>query len=169
MKKYIDFDNVILATQDLLFQEYDLLKNQGIEIDRKKYVQEYDWHKLLPKCEIIGDAIEFLNSMNDDCILTRVYSMENEGVAKINFLRDIGIKNDIILAPYLVKKSDVVCASGNVLVDDSVANLNDWYEKGGISVFFNKDNYDIDRKGIKNPGYVKIKTLGELKSIKFNK
>ena len=136
IKKYIDFDNVILATEDLLFQQYFLLKNQGIEIDRKKYVQEYDWYNLLYRCEVIGDAIEVLNFMMDACILTRVYSMDNEGVAKIKYLRDIGIKNDIILAPYLVKKSDVVNANGNILVDDNVINLDDWYEKGGIPIFF---------------------------------
>jgi len=165
VKEYIDFDNVILATEQSLFKEYYELKKQGIILDKMKYVQEYDWYDLLYRCEEIGEAFKVLKYMKDACILTRVYSLENEGVSKIKFLRDKGVKNEIILAPYLLKKSDVVNAYGNILIDDNLDNLDDWYEKGGIPIFFNKDDLDFDSKGNENKKYLKIKTLKEFKNI----
>jgi len=76
-------------------------------------------------------------------------------------------KNDIIVAPYPLKKSEMVISNGNILVDDSIANLNDWYEHGGIPIYFNKDNLDIDSWGIRNEHYIKIRTLEELRNLKF--
>jgi len=39
-KKYIDFDDVIVNTEDLLFAEYNKLKSQGVDVDKIKYMQE---------------------------------------------------------------------------------------------------------------------------------
>jgi len=56
---------------------------------------------------------------------------------------------------------------GNILVDDSLANLNDWYENDGIPIFFNKNDLDIDSWGIRNERYIKIRTLEELRNLNF--
>ena len=167
MKKYIDFDDVILNTQDLLFEEYRMFKKQGIYVNKIKYMQEYDWYNLLCRCEVIGNAIEILKSMKEAIILTKVHSMGNEAVAKIKYLRENGVKNDIIISPYQVKKSMVANPFGNILVDDNVSNLDDWSKAGGIPIFFNKDGLDFDSWGMHNDKYIKIKTLEELKNIKY--
>jgi len=38
VKKYIDFDNVILDTRDSLFCDYDKLIEKGFDIDKIRYI-----------------------------------------------------------------------------------------------------------------------------------
>lgn len=165
MRKYVDCDGVIFDSEFWLFDdEYRRLKIQD-EFNKIKYIQARDWYEILTKSEVISDAINILKEMREVAILTKVHSMENEGVAKIKFLRELGVRNEIILAPFTVKKTDVVNPFGNILVDDTVHNLDDWKEKGGIPIFFNKDNLDVDGWGRTNTDYPKIKSLDYLKKI----
>ncbi len=163
MKVYIDFDEVLFATEDLLFEEYKVLKSQGIKVDKLNYMQNKNWEELLNKAEIINKGIEILKELKEAAILTKVHSMENEAVAKIKKLRSLGISNEVILCPFAFKKSEIVPAKGNVLVDDTIHNLEDWEEKGGIPIFFNKNNSDIDGWNSVNTKYTKIKSLESLK------
>ncbi|MBQ2946603.1 MAG: hypothetical protein IJE04_01960 [Bacilli bacterium] len=166
MKKYIDCDGVIFDSEIWLFDdEYRSLKIKD-EFNKIKYIQTKDWNEILRKSGIINDAINILKELRDFAILTKVHSMENEGVAKIKLFRSLDIKNEIILVPYTLKKTDVVDPCGNILVDDTVHNLDDWKEEGGIPIFFNKDNLDIDGWGKENKKYPKIKSLDYLKKIK---
>ena len=159
MKKYVDCDGVIFNSEILLFdEEYRSLQIKNEE-EKIKYIQRKDWDKILEKSEIINDAINILKDLKDFAILTKVHSMENEGVAKIKIFRELGLKNEIILCPFTVKKSDVVDPYGNILIDDTVHILDDWKEKGGIPIFFNKNNLDIDGWGRTNTKYVKVKSL----------
>jgi len=164
MKKYIDFDGVILDSEKLLFDKN--YKNLGIktELEKIKYIQTRNWDEMLKRSEIINNSIEILKELKDFAILTKVHSMENEGCAKIKFLRENSITNEIILVPYLFKKTDIVDARGNILVDDTIHNLDDWMSKGGIPIYFNMNNSDIDGWGNENKNYVKIKSLEYLKS-----
>ena len=88
----------------------------------------------------------------------------NEGIAKVNYLRDNGVLTNIHLVPTKVSKSDVVSAEGNILIDDKVYNLDEWVDNGGIGIFFNKDNLDYDIRGNKNIKYKKISNLDILLS-----
>lgn len=167
MKKYIDFDEVILSTEDLLFFEYKNLKSQGVQVDKTKYIEEFDWKWLLSISPQIDDSLEVLKTFDDFSVLTKISSVENEGGAKIDFLRKNGINNEVILVPYEFKKTDLVDPCGNILIDDNVSNLDDWYEKGGIPIFFNKNNSDYDSWGNFNSKYTKIKSLKDLSKLKF--
>lgn len=151
--KYIDFDGVIMSTDPLLFKGYNAC------IDKVKHIQMANWEDILRNSLIINDAIDIIKSMRDVSILTTVHTMENEGVAKIKFLRKMGVECDIILAPYLVKKTDVVNAFGNILIDDALFNLEDWEKAGGVPILFNKDGFNVDRRGIENKKYVRTRTL----------
>lgn len=165
MRKYVDCDGVIFNSEVLLFDdEYRSLKIDN-ELDKIKYIQKKDWNQILRKSEIINDAINILKELKDVAILTKVHSMKNEGVAKIKILRELDIKNEIILCPYTLKKTDVVESLGNILVDDTIHNLDDWKEKGGVPIFFNKDYLDVDGWGKENTKYPKIKSLDYLKKI----
>lgn len=114
----------------------------------------------------INDAINILKSLKRDItILTKVHSMENEGVTKIKFLRNLGIQNNIILVPYPFRKTEIVIAKNNILIDDTVHNLDDWFMEGGMPIYFNKDNLDIDGWHRENKNYQKIKSLEYLKNI----
>ena len=163
MNIYIDFDEVLFATEDLLFEEYKILKSKGIKVDKLKYMQNKNWEELLNKSEIINNAIEILKDLKEVAILTKIHSMENEAVAKIRKLRSLGIYNEVILCPFPFKKSEIVYAKDNVLVDDTIHNLEDWEEKGGIPIFFNKNNSDIDGWDKVNTKYPKIKSLEYLR------
>lgn len=164
--KYIDFDGVILDTESLMFHEksgfWQFSHDEQIE-----YVKNQDWMRILNQATVIKDAINILKELDaeDTAILTKVHSL-NEADAKINYLRDNGVKQSVILVPYKLSKIDVVPAIGNILVDNAMFNLDEWKKSSGIPIFFNKDDEDIDEYGIKNENYPKIKTLRFLNHYK---
>lgn len=155
---YIDFDQVILATEEELFKEYLEKKAQGIKLDKQKYLEEFDWDWLVFNSEVIADSIKIIKSVPNDKILTKVHSLK-EASAKIKFLRANNVTNEIIIVPGNHKKTDLVSAKGNILIDDAVHNLDDWSNAGGIAYFFNKDNLDTDNWGVTNTKYKKINNL----------
>lgn len=77
-----------------------------------------------------------------------------EAMAKINYFRNLKVKNEIIIVPFDAKKSDIVYAENNILVDDYHRNLKDWKLSGGIPIYF----------GEKEQEYDKIDTLEEVLS-----
>ena len=164
MRKYVDFDDVILYTSGILFDNYHKdCDKVGIVLDKVKYIRKFDWEWLLSVSPVINDSLDIIRDMNDIDILTKVNSVDNEGVAKIRYLRSKGIRADVILVPFDLKKTDVVDARGNILIDDTVHNLDDWYDVGGMPIYFNKDNLDIDSWGKKNTRYVKTRSLDILR------
>lgn len=159
---YLDFDQVLLATEDVLFIEYNEKKKQGIYLDKQKYLEDFDWHWLVFNSEVIANSLEVLRTIPEAKILTKIHSLE-EASAKIKFLRAQELPNEIILVPGNHQKIDLVQAKDNILVDDAVHNLDAWTSAGGISYFFNKDNNDIDSWGRANTKYPKIRTLNMFK------
>ncbi len=146
IKKYIDCDGVILDTEKDLFKEYDKLIEQGINITRREYLQNLDWNLWIYQAEIIKNAVELLNNYDykDTSILTKVHSMQ-EAMAKINYFRNLKVKNEIIIVPFDAKKSDIVYAKNNILVDDYHKNLKDWKLSGGIPIYFGEKEQEYDK------------------------
>ena len=138
--RYIDFDGVILDTEDVLF--YDWRHNPesyNMPWDNEaRYIERANWKNVLDNSPVINDSIYILKNMDykDVAILTKVHSLDNEGAAKINYLGSNGVKQQVILVPYSLSKTDVVMAKGNILIDDSVRNLIEWEAKGGYFIFF---------------------------------
>lgn len=161
--KYIDCDGVILDTELGLFDEYNRLKNMGVDIKRLTYLQQLNWQEWIRQAKIINDAITIIKEHNPDDteILTKVHSL-SEGLAKIEYFRELGIKNNIVLVPNNLSKSSVVQAKGNLPVDDSIKNLDDWSVHNGISLFFNAvgENKSIFKEQVTtNDQYPIISTL----------
>ena len=98
-------------------------------------------------------------------MLTKVNSYENEARAKVRIFREKGLNNNFIFVPYDKKKTEIVSAKGNILIDDTVHNLEDWDNDNGIPIFFNKDNNDIDGWDRINTKYKKINSLEYLKTL----
>ncbi len=163
VKKYIDFDGVIKDTYMPLFEDYLYLKSIGYDVDDLTHVINKNWSHVLDNSPIMNDAIGIINSLDNAYVCTRIHSLENEGVAKVKDLRRLGLKCDIILVPYLLKKTDMVSAKGNILVDDAVFNLDEWREAGGIPIFFDNRGTNKDGFGVENKNYVKTRTLEILK------
>lgn len=165
---YIDFDGVILDTEELLFEEWRKIPNHhSLSEDEKiRYIQRCDWDYILNHSDCINDSIYYLKQMNptQSFILTKIHSLENEGVSKVKWIQSKGIKQSIILVPYLVKKTSMVDVSGNILVDDCLKNLDDWVEHDGIPVFFDMDNDGYD--SWKQPNVKKYQKVYNLSSFK---
>ena len=134
---YIDFDGVILDTETGLFKQYHKLIDKGIEITRERYLAEMDWNAWIEQAIIINDSIKILkeHSSKVASILTTIHSF-NEGKAKVDYLRKCGVKNDIILVPYICRKHEVINPKGRFLVDDYGRNLEGWQTNGGKSIRF---------------------------------
>jgi len=72
------------------------------------------------------------------------------------------IKQNIFFVPYNKKKSDVVLAQDNILIDDCLKNLDEWVHNNGNGIFFdyNNDGYDSwDKPNIKS--YPSINNLSK--------
>lgn len=139
MIKYIDCDGVILDTETGLFDVYNELKLMNPELKKKQYLHDLDWDSWIEQASVLDNAVDLLKFYYCDVvkILTRVHSM-NEAIAKINYFRDNGVKNDIIIVPPGMNKTNIVDAFGNILVEDSNSNLVDWNECHGISIYYGK-------------------------------
>lgn len=166
MKAYIDFDGVICDTVDTLLDSYNAFGKYEAT-DLESYISEYNWKLLLKYSPIIANAIENIkNSIYDTSILTRVHSLD-EGFQKVNMLREKGLTNDIIIVPPHMPKSSVIVPNGAILVDDQILNLNDWYNHGGISIFFNKEEKLVDGRGDSNECFKTISNLDFLADPKM--
>ena len=163
---YIDFDGVILDTEKLLFEEWRKNPNRHLlpESEKIKYIQKANWDYILNHAEIIANSIYYLSQMNpkETFILTKIHSLTNEGSAKMKWMKKAGIKQATILVPYNLKKSDVVLAKNNILIDDCLKNLDDWSNSEGYPVLFdsNDDNYDSWNQPNKK-NYEKVLTLSK--------
>ena len=153
MKVYVDFDGVLLDTDSVIDMEFD---GNG---ERREFVKNYDWFKLMRDDLIINNALDYINNSKYEVSLLSKISSMCEGQAKIKYLRNKGVKIDINLVPTLINKCDVVNAYGNVLIDDKIVNLDSWSNSGGISIYFNKNSKDTDIHGDINTKYPMISDL----------
>ena len=164
VKKYFDFDGVILDTSPLLFEEWKKNPDRHSlpESEKIKYIQNADWKKIINNSREINDAIYCLKhiNINTSFIATKIHSLPEEAREKVVYLRDKGVRQDIILIPWYLKKTDIIDAKENILIDDGLFNLDDWYNCGGIPIFFNKDGNDTDPWHQRNDkGYQKVLSL----------
>lgn len=159
MKIYVDFDGVIMDTETHLFDDYEKLLKQGIVKNSREYVEILDWGKHLQRSEIIKNSLDILNRVKlDVTILGKVCSLK-EKEEKLKLLRDHNYNKKAIFLPFECKKTDIVNALGNILIDDTVHNLEDWEKDYGIPIYFNKDDKKIDPWGNKNNKYVMVHSL----------
>lgn len=168
---YIDFDGVILDTEDLLFEEWRKMPNHHLlsEEEKIKYIQNSNWKEILNNSAIINDSVYYLKQMDPtkSFILTKIHSLSNEGKSKVDWIRKNGIKQTVIVVPYRLKKTDIVDAYNNILIDDCLRNLDDWTNNNGEAIFFdiNNDNYDSwNKPNVK--GYQKVLSLSKFTDIK---
>ena len=164
--RYIDFDDVVLATSEILFKEWEKNLNcNDLPLSEKvKYIGKSDWHKIIKEAREINDSLYILKHMSKDeaAVLTKVHSLENEGYEKIKFLRSKSVKLNIFLVPYNIRKVDVVNPYGCILIDDCLKNLDEWVKEGGNAMFFDYNLNNIDNWGKYNSqGYQRVLRIDE--------
>lgn len=142
--KYIDCNGIIIDTETGLFDEYHRLKKINPSLTKKEYLERIDWDEWIKNAPIVDDAIEKLKSHNqsDTIVLTKVSSLD-EGVVKVDYLRNLGVRNTIGLVPYVLRKSQIAYAKGNILFDNSIDNLEYWYEYGGIPIYYSDEEHEL--------------------------
>ena len=163
--RYIDLDGVILDTEGLLFNEILNIKNKNklTEDFIMKLVVNVNWAYILENSKVINNSINKLNNMNpkESAILTKVHS-NDEADAKINYFKNIGVQQEVIIVPYPNSKSDIVDAKDNILIDDCLKNLRQWLNNGGYPMFFDKNENNIDSWDEYNiKGFQKVLTIDE--------
>ena len=88
MKVYVDFDGVLLDTDSVIDKEFD---GNG---ERRKFVKNYDWFKLMRDDLVINNAFDYINNSNFEVSLLSKISSMCEGQAKIKYLRNKGVNID---------------------------------------------------------------------------
>lgn len=167
-KIYIDFDGVILGTWEVIFEKY---KEQfkTIEIDEnkiKKVMLDIGWSFILDNSEEINNSLKNIKEISKNyqvCILTKVNSVEEQN-SKKKFLQENGITK-ICFVPYNSSKTQYANPHKNILIDDDLKNLEDWEQKGGISIFFNKNLDNYDSYGNKSNKFIIINDLLKIYDI----
>ena len=135
---YLDFDGVIFDTVSIIL---DLMTKEKISFsdDCNSFFEKMDWEYILNNAEEINNSVEYIkNSKKNIKILTHVSSileMQN----KINFIIDKIGNFEIICVPKSIRKSLVVSAKNNILIDDSKKNVYDWENNGGKGILFNSE------------------------------
>ena len=170
MKIYIDGDGVIFNSVEKLFDEFhNIVDNLGLKISRAEYLYySVEWNEWLESCGFIKGSFEYLKENKKAIVLTKVFSSK-EAKAKVSFMRRNKLKNDVIVVHKDLRKTDVVRAKNNILVDDTLENLNHWHEAGGKAIFFSKlgDNLErFDGFEKENTDYPMISNLNEIEKIK---
>lgn len=155
MRYFIDFDGVILDSQDRF--ESDMKGNIDFD-DWMDYLNSINWYKFLRECDQIDDSIYALKKLQElkqlKAIITSIHSLE-EGTEKMDFLREKEIYVPILYVPPKRKKTEVYFPNrDDILVDDKVRNCRDWENAGGTSILFDS-HLEVSEKQ-------KIKTLKEL-------
>lgn len=143
--RYIDLDGVILDTENLIFNKLLFNCNNLTEDFIFPYVVNINWAYILKNSKEINDAINILKELDptDSAILTKVHS-DQEADAKINYFKELGIKQKVIITPYTKRKDEMVDAKNNILIDDCLKNLRQWLNAGGYPMFFDRNENNID-------------------------
>lgn len=143
MKKiyyYIDFDGVLLDTNDLVAKE--IVNHYGSSF--KEIFNLINWNKIYSEAKVINNNLEVLKSIQEELyinILTKVKCLE-EAYAKTKYLRENGITCPIIYVPIHECKTNIVIPNKRtVLIDDNQNNITEWTKKGGIGVHFDNLKY----------------------------
>lgn len=144
MKKlYIDFDGVIL---DTIKSTYKLMDQSGIDKynlkEARVFYRTLDWRKTLENTPEIHHSIDKIKKLMesklfDVSVLTHIVSYD-EGVAKIDYLRQRIPELPVVLVPKEFSKAEVVNPKDAILVDDYTVNLKEWKNKDGIGIKFSE-------------------------------
>ena len=147
---YIDFDGVIVNTQDRIDYYFSMFDNT-ITPEWNKFLANINWRvDVLSQSKEINNSFKILKDLYElkanVYILSRVFSL-NEYRDKLLYLRDNGIYINMIPSPERIEKSKVVIPNKKrILIDDSKANVQDWTYNGGQGILFIGNNSQVNNE-----------------------
>ena len=139
---FFDYDGVIGDTEEGLFDDYLRMIVYRPTLTKEIYLAEMDWYEWLRERGPKGDSFEIIKSHDpkDAKIFTKCWSL-NEAREKVCYIREVGIKNDIIICPGGYEKTQIICPKGNMLVEDNIKNARDWKRNGGTAFILGGRHY----------------------------
>ena len=147
---FLDFDGVLLDSEKRIME----LKSSMENISWDDFFELIDWEKLLDESKEINDSFAILKELQKMkkkyFILTKIHTLK-EALAKVQYTRQRGVDIPIIIVPPHTKKSEIYVPSNNeILVDDSIKNVDDWENKGGYGVLFSEEFEKNEPKKVKD-------------------
>ena len=93
--------------------------------------------------KVINNAVDYILEGQEKnkkiAILTKIHTLL-EMQAKVNKLRNCNINVPILFVPPHIKKTSIYLPNnGEILIDDSIKNLKDWKEHGGVGIHFDEN------------------------------
>lgn len=162
MKLYVDFDGIIADSWPVIVKKYyNHYSTDNIEEKKlRELFKICDWNEILKECKKNINNIKTLKKVEkyNVTILTKINSL-SEKRAKEKFLIDNNIKIKIKTVSIDSKKTDIVKAENNILIDDEIKNLKDWKQCGGIGILYSKNKDGKDSDGILNDEFFTIYSL----------
>ena len=145
---YIDLDNVIINTLDLILE--GLEKYNGP--DRETFFRNVNWLEYAYRSKSINYSVEIIKEVERlkrlrMIILTKINTV-NEMSDKEFFLRkELGIYSPIMYVPVSSFKSQIAMPnSGDILIDDDLKNVLEWELSGAKSYLFNQPDINYHSK-----------------------
>lgn len=147
IKVYIDLDGVLVDLEagyksvigNTLSQSH-IMGKTGKEMWEE--IEEKDpnfWLMLNPtkECNVILAYLEYLYSLENLYVLTAAVKTEKKKCIEhkkrwVDFNTEIAYRNTIVCMRH--EKQDY--ASGNILIDDNMLNINEWNSKGGVGIHY---------------------------------
>ena len=144
---YIDFDGVVLNTEERLEQ---MVESSGLSW--REFLLNLNWEQFLHESSELNEALSILRELEkrkrEVSILTKVNSLY-ELREKIIYLRDKNINIPIIGVPVELAKSTIVIPKkGEILIDDFHKNIAKWNAAGGEGFLYSGnddvENHEVD-------------------------
>ena len=109
---YIDFDGVVMDSIPLLYAALEASgADYSVEEERRRFFSTYDFDLVINDDNILNDSIGCINkliesNMFEISFLTHVNSLQ-EGISKINYLREKFKNITIIIVPKEISKTKI--------------------------------------------------------------
>lgn len=139
---YLDLDGVILDSEALVM---DLINKSKPKTKQEwdLFFENIDWKKLFSESKSLNNSVEIIHELQkfrrDIVILTKIHTVGEMRAKAYDLRENRNILLPISFVPSHMEKSQIcIPFEGDILVDDSVKNVDDWIKNGGAGILFDE-------------------------------
>ena len=158
---FIDFDGVILDTQDRLFERKS---NLGLynHYDQREYEKYFEytmlhpeeWDYIIREAKSINNSVEIIRELESMkkriAILTKVNTYREMQVKAEDIREHRKINCPIFFVPYESEKHKIIIPNNQLLVDDYYVNIDKWISNGGRGIIFDHTIEEDTKEKVKS-------------------
>ena len=139
---FLDLDGVILNSEEKVKNLIEKF-NPQTKKEWEQFFHNIDWGKLLKESKSINNSVEIIQELQlirqNLMILTKVHTLSEMQAKTLDLRENRMIRLPILFVPPHIKKSQIYLPSnGEILVDDSYKNIDDWINNGGTGILFDE-------------------------------